>query len=276
MDWFIEPLTYPFFRSALLGAAIIGLVCGWLSAYVVPRGMAFVGDGLAHSTLPGLALAYLWGWPLPIGGLLAAVLTAIGIGWFSQRSQLREDTAIGVVFTSMFAAGILLLTLKETYRDLSHILFGYILGVTNSDLVVLSGVAVLVVLTLMLFHKELELTSYDPIHAKAIGVSAHTMRYLLLVLLALAVVTCIQAVGVVFTVALLVTPGATGSMLSKQFSRVITLSVVVAVASAFLGLYTSWFADVSPGASIVLTCSGTFFVVWMAQTLRGPSGSAAR
>ncbi len=275
MDWLIEPLNYSFFRSALLGASLIALVCGCLSAYVVQRGMAFVGDGLAHSTLPGLAIAYLWGWSLSVGGLVAAVLTALGIGWFSRRAALKEDTTIGVLFTSMFAVGILLLSLKRSYRDLTHILVGNILGVTDTDLLLLIVVVGLVVVILFAFHKELELTSYDPTHAKVIGLSADAMRYVLLVLLALAVVTGIQAVGVVLTIALLVTPGATACMISVHFSRVILIAVLVAVVSAFVGLYTSWFAEVSPGASIVLTCSSIFLVVWMIKNFRAPTVPSA-
>ena len=196
----------------------MGLTCAVLGAYVVQRRMAFIGDAMAHTTLPGLVIAHLSAGVCPLGHWLAAVLAAVGIGWISRRQTVKEDTAIGVVFTGMFALGIFLMSRARSFRDLSHMLFGNILGVGWGDLQLMAGVTGVVLLTLFLFHKELELTSFDATHAEVIGIRADRLKYLLLVLLALAVVTGIQAVGVILTSALLVTPAAAASLLTRPFS----------------------------------------------------------
>ncbi|MEW5989196.1 MAG: metal ABC transporter permease, partial [Chloroflexota bacterium] len=206
MSWLLDPFRYSFMQTGLLAAVLVGLVCAVLGVYVVLRRMAFIGDALAHTVLPGLVVAYLNNWNLFGGAVIAGLLTALGIGWLSRRQEVREDTAIGILFTGMFALGILLISATRSFRDLSHILFGNLLGITSSDLILIGVVAVVVLGALALFHKELELTSFDPTHAEVIGLRPDTVRYGLLMLLALTVVTGIQAVGVVLTSALLVTP----------------------------------------------------------------------
>jgi manganese/iron transport system permease protein len=268
MDWLIGPFSYPFMQTALAAAVLVGFSCASLGVYVVQRRMAFIGDALAHATLPGLVAAYLMGWNLSVGGMCAAVFTALGIGWVSRREKLREDTAIGVWFTGMFALGILLMSRARSFRDLTHMLFGNILGVTTGDLYWIAGVAGTILLVVCLLHKELELTSFDPTYAEVIGLRADWLRYLLLVLLALAVVTGIQAVGVVLTSALLVTPAATGSMLSERFARIMLLSIVVAVLSSVVGLYVSYYGQASSGAAIVLTCTTMFVGGSVIQAVR--------
>ncbi len=170
-----------------------------LGAYVVQRRMAFIGDALAHTTLPGLVVAYLCGWNLLLGGFVAAIITALVIGWTSRKQTIKEDTAIGVAFTGMFALGVLLMSHARSFRDLSHMLFGNILGVSGIDLALMAGVAFVVLSALFLFHKELELSSFDRTHAQVIGIRTDALNYLLLVLLALAIVTGIQAIGVILT-----------------------------------------------------------------------------
>ena len=255
-------------RTALLGALLISLSCATVGIYVVLRRMAFAGDALAHTALPGIVIAFLNGWSLFIGALVAGVVTALGIGWVSRRGGVREDTAIGVLFTAMFALGIVLMSRVESYRDLSHILFGNILGVSGSDLTVLAVVAAVVLGALTMFHKELELTSVDPTHAAVIGLSPDLIRYGLLLLVALAVVAGIQAVGVVLTAALLITPAATASLLASRLATMIGLSVLVAMIASLVGLLASYYFDVSAGASIVLTCAGCFAMVLIGRTLR--------
>lgn len=267
VDWLIEPFRYSFMQNALAAAVLVGLTCAVLGVYVVNRRMAFIGDAMAHTTLPGLVIAHLNGWNLSIGALVAAVCTALGIGWISRKQTIKEDTAIGVVFTGMFALGILLISRTRSYRDLSHMLFGNILGVTEYDLLLIGGVTVIVLVTLILFHKELELTSFDPTHAEVIGLKADRLKFLLLVLLALAVVTGIQAVGVILTSALLVTPAAASSMLSNRLPRVMAISALIAVVSAVVGLYLSYYLEASSGAAIVLTCTAVFVSVWVGRNL---------
>jgi ABC-type Mn2+/Zn2+ transport system permease subunit len=254
----IEAFRYPFMQQALLAAVLIGITCAVLGVYVVQRRMAFIGDAMAHTTLPGLVIAHWWGWNLAVGGLAAAVVTAVFIAWISRRQQLKEDTAIGVVFTGMFAVGVLLMSRTRSYRDLSHMLFGNVLGVTPNDLYVIAAVAVIVLLTLWLFHKELELTSFDPTHAEVIGLRAGSMRLLLLGLLALAVVTGIQAVGVILTNALLVTPAAAAALLTNSLTRRMLLAALLAAGCATVGLVASYWLEASSGASMVLACTLTF------------------
>ena len=230
--------------------------------------MAFIGDAMAHTTLPGLVIAHLSGWSLSLGALVAAVLTALGIGWISRRQRLKEDTAIGVVFTGMFALGILLMSQARSFRDLSHMLFGNILGVSWGDLQLIAGVAGVILLALLLFHKELELTSFDATHAEVIGIRADALKYLLLMLLALAVVTGIQAVGVILTSALLVTPAASASLLSDRLPRVMLIAALIAVVAAFIGLYLSYYLQASSGAAIVLACTAIFLLCWVAQSVK--------
>jgi manganese/iron transport system permease protein len=229
--------------------------------------MAFIGDALSHTVLPGLVVAYLNQWNLFGGAVIASVLTALGIGWLSRRQAVREDTAIGVLFTGMFALGILLMSTVRSFRDFSHILFGYILGVTGDQLVIIAGIAVVILATLLVMHKELELSSFDPVHAQVIGLRVDRLRYVLLILMALAVVAAVQAVGVVLTSALLVVPAAAASLITKRLPTMMLLAVLIAVFSSLTGLIFSYRVDVSSGAAIVLTCIACFAVAWVVNLL---------
>lgn len=267
MGWLIEPFDYPFMRTALVAVMLVSLACATLGAYVVLRRLAFLGDALAHTAMPGLVVAYLLGWSLFGGALVAGIATALAIGWLARRGVLREDSAIGLVFTALFALGILLLSTTRSYRDLSHILFGNVLGVGGGDLVALGVVAAVVLVALVALHKELELASFDETHARVMGLDANRLRQALLVLLALAVVSGIQAVGVVLTSALLVTPAATASLVARTLPGLMAWGLAVAVVSGVAGLYVSYYASVSSGASIVLSATACFALVWAGRTL---------
>jgi manganese/iron transport system permease protein len=268
MNWLLEPWQYGFMQTGLLASALIGVACASLGVYVVLRRMAFLGDALAHTILPGVVAAYLAGFNLIAGALIAATLTALGIGWFSQRQAVREDTAIGIWFTGMFALGILLMSTVRSFRDFTHILFGNVLGVSAANLWIITAITGLVLLVLALFHKELELTSFDPTHAELIGLRADLVRYGLLLLLALTIVSGIQMVGVVLTSALLVTPAAAASLLSNRLPRMMALAAGIAVFSGIVGLYASYYFDVASGAAIVLACTACFGAAWVIHSLR--------
>ena len=279
MDWLIEPFRHAFMQYALLAAVLVGITCAVLGVHVVQRRMAFIGDALAHTTLPGLVVAHLFGWSLSLGGLAAALATALLIGWTSRRQAVKEDTAIGVVFTGMFALGVLLMSRTRSYRDLTHMLFGNVLGVTTEDLWFIVGIAALVLLALALFHKELELTAFDPMHAEAIGLRADLMRFLLLGLLALAVVTGIQTVGVILTNALLITPAATAALLSDRMPWRMLLGATLATVCSVAGLTLSYAAETSSGAAIVLCCTAAFVVAYAARSVwhrLGPATDSAK
>ncbi|HOA24153.1 MAG TPA: metal ABC transporter permease [Aggregatilineales bacterium] len=276
ITWLIEPISFAFMQRGLAAGVLAGIACAVLSAFVVWRGMAFVGDAMAHTILPGVVIAFLRGANLFVGALIAAILTALGIGWFSRDREVREDTAIGVMFSGFFALGILLLSRVRSYQDLTHILFGDILGVSSTDLWIIAGVTVLVIAAVVLFYKELLVTSFDPGHAVAIGLSPELVRYGLLILLALTVVAAIQAVGVVMVIALLVTPAATASLLARQLPRIMLLGAVFAVISAVVGLYASYYANVASGAAIVLTLTVLFLLAFLFAPRRGLVWRAVR
>ena len=267
-----EPLQFTFMQTGLAATVLVGATCAVLGVYVVLRSMAFIGDALAHTILPGLVAAYLLGLNLLGGAVVAGVATALGIGWLSRRGTLREDTAIGVTFTGMFALGILLMSTTGSFRDFSHMLFGNVLGIVPRDLVLISVLALAVLGFLLLFHKELELTSFDPTHAKAMGLGADRVRYGLLVLLSLTVVAGVQAVGVVLISALLITPAAAASLVTNSLPRMMVISTAIAVFSGIAGLYASYFFDVASGAAIVLSCTACFGIASVVRVMRQGRG----
>lgn len=268
MDWLIEPFELEFMRNALLGVLLVSLACAPVGVYVVLRRMAFVGNAMAHTVLPGVVAAILLGWSLLAGALVAAVVTAIAIALAAGRRAVSEDTAIGVVYTGLFALGILMISRTSSFRDLTDILFGDVLGITRSDLVALAVIALGACLVLVLFHKELELTTVDPIHAAALGLSPDRMRFGLLILLAPVVVAGIQAVGIVLLTALLVTPAATASLLTRRLIPMMLVASAVAMASGIAGLLISYHLDASAGAAIVLVATGCFVAAWSADRIR--------
>lgn len=268
MEFLTEPFQFGFMQSALVACLLIALTCGILGVYVVLRRMAFIGDAVSHTAMPGLVAAYLNGWSLLGGALVAGVATALAIGWVSRRGAIREDTAIGVVFTGLFALGVMMMSATRSFRDVTHLLFGNVLGVTEEDIVLIAVVTAVVGLTVLLAHKELELTSYDPVHAQIVGISADLVRYLLLILLALAVVVGIQAVGVVLVSGLLITPAAAASLLTTRLQRMMALAVGIACISVTAGLYVSYYLNVSAGAAMVLCGSGSFIGAWIIHAAR--------
>jgi ABC-type Mn2+/Zn2+ transport system permease subunit len=269
IEWIVQPFTFDFMLRGLAAGFLVGISCAVLGAFVVLRGMAFIGDAMAHTILPGIVIAFLSGANLTLGALIAAVVTALGIGWFSREGEIREDTAIGVMFSGLFALGILLLSRVQSYRDLTHILFGNILGVTGGDLAIIAGVTAVVGIAVFAAYKELLVTSFDPGHAVSIGLSPSAVRYGLLLLLALTVVTAIQAVGVVMVVALLVTPAATASLLTRRLRLIMGLAALFSAVAALIGLYASYYAGVASGATIVLALTGTFVLAFLFAPGRG-------
>jgi manganese/iron transport system permease protein len=275
IEWILAPFRFGFMQTALIGAALVGVACASIGVYVVLRRMAFIGDALAHTILPGVVIAYLNQWNLQGGALVAGLVTALGIGWLTRHQQIREDTAIGIMFTGLFAFGVLLMSTARSFRDFTHILFGNVLGVTQGDLLLIAGITAGVLMLLVLFHKELELTSYDPSHAQVIGLRPDRLRYLLLVLLAFTVVSSIQVVGVVMTSALLITPAAAAALLTQRLWRMIGIASAIAVVSGVVGLYASYYANVSSGAAIVLACTGFFALAWLFSAVRMRTRPAA-
>lgn len=270
MNWLIEPLLRPFMQGAFVGAIMVGITCAVLGSFVVLRRMAFIGDAIAHTALPGVVIAFIHQWNIFVGALVAGLLTALGIGWLSGREAVREDTAIGVLFTGMFALGVVIISKTQSFRDFSAMLFGDILGVTSTDLIFIAVIMAIILVAIALFYKELELTSVDPTYAAVIGLRADWMRNILLVLLALAVVTGIRAVGVILTSALLVTPAAAASLLCRNLVTMMILAAVTAALSGIIGLYASYYGGYAAGASIVITCTIFFAIAFAIHQLHRP------
>lgn len=273
LDLLLEPFAYAFMVRGMLAALLVGIVCATVGTYVVLRGMAFFGDALAHAILPGVAVGYLLGGgarePLFWWSLLTAIAASIGIGAISKGAQLREDTAIGIVFAGMFALGIALISTVRNYtNDLAHFLFGDVLGVSTSDLVRIAIFGFIILLTVLLFYKEFLVLSFDPLLAATLRLPARVLEYILLILIALAVVVSLQTVGVALMVAMLVTPAATAYLLTRRLPYMMALSAIIASLSGVIGLYLSYYVSVSSGAAIVLTSTLIFVIVWGARTLR--------
>jgi len=268
MDLLLEPLRHTFLLRGLIGGILSSLACSALSAFIVWRRMSFMGDALSHSVLPGIVVAYILGINLFWGAMIAALLVVAFIGFISSRTKIGEDAAIGVVFVGFFALGIIILNKVATARDLSHILFGNILGVSRIDLIMMGVVASLVLTVITQVFKELLTASFDPAHASAIGLSPSLVRYILLSMLAFTTVAAIQTVGVVLVLALLVAPGAAASLVSKQLKRIVTLSIIIAFLATIMGFYASYFADIASGPAIVISLTSMFLVCALVSWLR--------
>jgi ABC-type Mn2+/Zn2+ transport system permease subunit len=270
MSWFTDPLQFEFMQRALLAVCLVGVVSAVVGAFVVVRGMAFMGDALAHASFAGVAAAFAMGVSILFGAVVAAVATAIGIGFISQRGRLRFDTAIGVLFVGMFALGIVIVSRQENYTsDLFSFVFGSIFAVSWADLWVIAGIGGVVIGLVALFYKELLSTSYDATVAAATGVPVRAVEYGLLELIALTTVVALKSVGIVLVVALLITPAATASLLVQRLHHVIALGVVLALISSVLGLYISYHADIASGATIVLVATALFGLAFVLSPRRG-------
>jgi len=261
MHWLVDPLQNEFMVRALIAVAFIGLACSVVGVYVILRNLSFIGDGLAHASFAGIVIAYLLKANLYVGGLIFAILTALGIGSVAKRSELSLDTSIGVLFTAAFALGVLLMSRVHGYvSDLQDFLFGNILGVDRLDVMLVVSLAVAVLAIVLAFYKELLFTSFDPLMAQASGLPTGFLYYLLLVLLAVTIIVSLQAAGIVLVAALLVTPAATAYQLTTRFRPMMIASASIGVASSVVGLYASYYLNAASGATIVLTATLCFFL----------------
>jgi manganese/iron transport system permease protein len=264
----LEPLQYAFVQRALLAAVLVALVCASVGVFVVLRGLAFLGDAIAHAAFPGVVIAFLMKINIVIGGSIAAVASALAIGAVARRSGLKEDTAIGVVFSGMFAVGIVLFSSIRTYTgDLLGILFGDVLGVASDQLVLAAITAAIVLVGLWIIWRQLVFVSFDPIGAAAAGLN--TLRYdtLLLGLIGLAIAVSVQIVGVVLVVAMLVTPAATARLLAQDLRALVVGALVVAVVSSIAGIWLSYYVNAASGGTIVLVATTLFALVWVARSV---------
>jgi manganese/iron transport system permease protein len=270
LTWLSAPFTYEFIQRGFIASVIVGTICSVIGCYVVIRSMAFMGDAMAHAILPGVAIAYILNGNLTLGALIASIIIALGIGQLSKLGKLKEDTSIGILFSAFLALGVLIISSIRTYAvDLSHILFGNILGVSKSDLIFTAVTAFFILLFIFIFYKEFLIISFDKVYAKAVKIPVEFYRNFMLVLMALTIVASIQTVGVVMVAAMLVTPAAAAFILSKRLPVMMGISCLIGIISSIVGLYISYYANVASGAAIVLTATAIFLIIFLFSPERG-------
>ena len=268
-----EPLQYSFIQRGMLALILVGGINAVVGCFVLVRGMAFFGDALAHSILPGIALSYTAsggsiGSSLFFGGLGAGIVSALVIAWLTRRQELKEDSAIAIVFVTMFALGIAIISTQSSYTvDLTHILFGSINGVSHQDLLIMASMTVLVLAIIGLFYKEFLIISFDLSLAHSLRLPAEALRLLLLILIAVTIVVSLQAVGIALMLALLITPVATARLLVKRLHHMLVIASLLGIASGIAGFYASYYLDIPSGACIVLTLSTLFGLVFVLQSV---------
>ena len=269
LDLLLGPLGYDFFVRALVASALVGVACAVIGSFVVLKGMSFIGDAVSHAAFPGIVIAYLLGLPIIVGGAVASIATALGIGILTRTSGLRSDSIIGVLFAGMFALGVALFSSIPNYvGDLFHFLFGDVLGISVSDLVALGVLVLLLLVVVRIFWRELLFATFDPLGAGAAGLPVRRLDDLLLILIAVTIVISLQAVGIVLVVAMITTPAATAQLLARRFGRMIQVAALIGIVSAVAGLYLSYAFDLASGAAIVLVETAIFLGTLVLASVR--------
>lgn len=270
INWLIQPLQFAFMQRGMIAAILVGITCAVIGCYVVLKGMAFLGDALAHAILPGIAIAYLFGGNLILGAMVAAIIVALGIGIFSKGGMIKEDTAIGILFAGALALGVALISSIRSYAvDLSHILFGNVLGVSSADLWTIVILAVIILVSMILLSRPMLIVTFDPIQAKTLRIPTELIRSILLIQLAVTIVLSLQTVGAALVTAMLVTPAATASLLTRKLSSMMIVSALIGAVSSFLGLYFSYYLDIATGAAIALVTTIFFILTYLFAPRRG-------
>lgn len=267
----IEPLQYGFMQRSLVIAILVGIVCAIVGSYLMVQRLALLGDAISHSVLPGLAIAFILGANIFIGAFIAGVLSTVIIAWIKARSTIKEDAAMGIVFSAFFALGITLITIvqKDNKIDLNHFLFGNILGVTAEDAIDTGFIVALVLLVVVFFYKELLFYTFDPLGAQATGLPVNLLNFGLMVLIALTIVASLKAVGVVLVLSLLITPASTAYLLVTRLHQVMILGAIIGVISSISGMYLSYFYNLPSGPAIVLVASGLFVLSLLFSPTQG-------
>ncbi|MBC6308260.1 metal ABC transporter permease [Listeria sp. FSL L7-1582] len=267
---FLEGLMqYEFLQKALLTSVVVGVVSGVIGSFIILRGMSLMGDAISHAVLPGVAISYMLGLNFFLGATAFGIMAALGIGFVNQNSRIKNDTAIGIVFSSFFALGIIMISLAQSSTDLYHILFGNVLAVRSSDMWITFGIGTLVILLVALFYKELLVSSFDPTMAESYGLKVRMLHYFLMTLLTLVTVASLQTVGIILVVAMLITPAATAYLLTNRLSVMLFLAAGFGAVSAVIGLYFSYMYNLASGASIVLAATALFIIVFLFSPKQG-------
>ncbi|MCF2150762.1 metal ABC transporter permease [Desmonostoc muscorum LEGE 12446] len=271
LEALIEPLQYGFMQRSLVIAILVGLLCAVVGSYLMVQRLALLGDAISHSVLPGLAIAFMVGANIYIGAFIAGVLSTMAIAWIRVRSPIKEDAAMGIVFSAFFALGITLITViqKDNKIDLNHFLFGNLLSVTIDEVRDTAIIAAIVLIVVILIYKELLFYTFDPLGAQAAGLPVDRLNFGLMLLIALTIVASMKAVGVILVLSLLITPGATAYLLVKRLNQVMILGAVIGVISSISGMYLSYFYNLPSGPAIVLVVSGLFLLALLFSPKHG-------
>ncbi|KJH72112.1 metal ABC transporter permease [Aliterella atlantica] len=281
LEAIIEPLQYSFMQRSLAIAVLVGIICAVVGSYLMVQRLALLGDAISHSVLPGLAIAFIVGADIFVGAFIAGVLSTVVITIIRTRSPIKEDAAMGIVFSAFFALGITLITIvqKDNKIDLNHFLFGNILGVTALEVRNTAIISAFVIAVVVLLYKELLFYTFDPLGAQAAGLPVNLLNFGLMVLIALTIVASLKAVGVILVLALLITPGATAYLLVKQLNQMMILGAVIGVVASIWGMYISYFFNLPSGPAIVLVASGFFTLALLFSPSQGiltyPQSSSA-
>jgi ABC-type Mn2+/Zn2+ transport system permease subunit/Mn-dependent DtxR family transcriptional regulator len=276
LDWLVDPLQFRFMQQALAAALIVGVVNAVVGSFLLVKRWALLGDAISHAVLPGVAIAFVMGWPFFVGAVVTGVLTALGIGVVERNSRIKQDAAMGLLFVSAFALGLAIISRIQSPVDLFHVLFGNVLAVSPQDLYLTAGTGVVVVGAIALLYKELLLWSFDPLMAESIGLPVRALHYLLILLTSFTIVASLQAVGIVLVVAMLIAPAATAYLITDRFHRLVLLAAGLGACASVVGLYLSYYLDVASGATMVLVSAILFGGVFLCAPRRGLIPRAVR
>ncbi len=266
LNLILAPLQYAFMVKAILVSSVVGAVCALLSCFLILKGWSLLGDAISHAVLPGVVLAYIIGIPFSIGAFVFALLSVVIIGVVKNNTKIKEDAVMGIVFTTLFALGLILISRTVSSVDLMHVLFGYVLGISDSAAAYTIATSIVVAGVILALRRTLLLYCFDPIHAQSIGIPIRVVHYLLLVLLAITITASLQTVGIILVIAMLITPGSTAFLLTKRFSPMLIIATCASVVSAISGAYVSYYLDISTGGAIVFI-QGMIFVLVFIYTL---------
>jgi manganese/iron transport system permease protein len=266
--WLFSPFVHEFMQRGLIVAVLVGVVCAVLSCFLVLKGWSLMGDAVSHAVLPGIVLAAMTGLPLALGAFVAGLGCAVGIGYLKANSRVKEDTVMGIVFSGMFALGLVLFVKVDSDQHLMHVLFGNMLGVRWSDIAQTAAIAVPTIAIMLAKRRDFLLHAFDPAHARAIGLDVRALHFGLLIMLALTIVAALQAVGIILVVAMLVAPGAIGYLTTRRFDRMLMVAVAVSTVSSVLGTVLSFHLDAATGPCIVVIQAGFFACALAGNLLR--------
>lgn len=260
MSLITEPLAHGFMQRALLVSTLIGVVCSIFSCFLVLKGWSLMGDAVSHAVLPGLALAFVVGIPLSVGAFVAGLFCALATGYLKDNSRVKEDAVMGIVFSGMFALGLVMLTKIETDVHLLHVLFGNVLGISPRDVIEAGAIAALCSAVMLIKRRDLMLYCFDPAHASVVGLPVRLLHFGLLILLALTIVSSLKAAGIILVISMLIAPGAIGFMVSETFDRMLVVAVTASVFSCVVGTFVSFHLDVAT-APLIVVIQAVLFIV---------------